>query len=143
MQDTLNNDLSDLNADQFITPRKWLCTLLKKEAHVKKNDKAQMIRYFNCRILLILFMAFSWAFGNIGGVFYKKSIAGISIDSVKSITYAETEINCKDSICHFMGWSIGVNTKEFSRNYIWIRFTWNRWYRGKKQCFISQVVNVV
>ena len=75
-------------------------------------------------LIFILFLSFTIVKGNVGGVFYKKSIAGISIDSSKSITRAETEIHCKDSTCTFKTtYHVNSNNCMFTGKFYGLRFS--------------------
>ena len=72
---------------------------------------------------MILF-GVSISLGNIGGVFYNKSIAGFSIDSAKSIISAETSINCEDSTCLFKTiYRVNSNSCRFTGKFYGVKFS--------------------
>jgi hypothetical protein len=76
------------------------------------------------KFFIVILLKFSLSTGNIGGVFYKNSIAGFSIDSSKTIISAETVINCSDSTCSFKTtYHVNSSNCTFSGKFYGIKFS--------------------
>jgi hypothetical protein len=73
--------------------------------------------------LLVLSLACCSPFANVGGIFYNRTITGLSIDTGTTIISAETFIDCKDSLCSFKSvYRVNTANCDFQGRFYGMRF---------------------
>lgn len=91
---------------------------------MRAQEKRQKMQLKNLITGLVLVLICFTANANIGGEFYDRSIAGLSIDTSQTVLSAETKIECEDSTCTFRTvYKVSASEKEFRGQFYGIKYT--------------------